>query len=140
MVQNLVEGAGILTAIVTLPLGVLTAMFVGTVPAAVVFVIGWFLLTPLLVVGGNEIWPLLRARLATEEETATDAEDPLEELKGRYARGEIDDAEFERRVERLVELDVVDARHVDAAAEPARTAESPDQTDETEREPSVERT
>jgi len=116
MSQNLVSILGVLTAVVTLPVGVLTALFLGFLPAAVVFVIGWFLLTPLLIIGGEELVPLLRERqTATATATEVPEEDPLEELKHRYARGEIDDLEFERRVERLVELDDVDASTVEAA-------------------------
>ncbi|SFR63547.1 SHOCT domain-containing protein [Halogeometricum limi] len=36
--------------------------------------------------------------------TNADSDSPLATLKGRYAAGEIDDAEFERRVDSLVEL------------------------------------
>jgi len=111
MVRNLVEAAGLFAAIVTLPLGVLTGMFVGFTAAAVVFVVGWFLLTPLLLVGSHEFVPLLRDRFGSSDDAAERAgeSDPLAELKARYARGEIDDAEFERRVERLVGVEDIDA-------------------------------
>jgi uncharacterized membrane protein len=107
MFQNLVEAAAFFVAMVTLPLGILSALFLGFTPAAVVFVVGWLLLTPLLLFAGTELLPMLRERAdSSVEEPETD---PLEQLKARYARGEITDAEFERRVERLVGAEDLDA-------------------------------
>jgi uncharacterized membrane protein len=40
--------------------------------------------------------------------TESDAADPVEVLKRRYATGEIDESEFEQRVQRLVETDTSD--------------------------------
>ena len=40
-----------------------------------------------------------------DEAGSTGGDDPLATLRERYARGEIDDVEFERRVERLVETE-----------------------------------
>lgn len=106
------DTVGALTAVVavaTLPLGILAAMFDGPVTAGTVFVVGWLLLTPLIaIVGGT---------LVGDDDAATDTErDPIEELRERYARGEIDEREFEERVERLVETE---EREYDPAAEPA---------------------
>jgi uncharacterized membrane protein len=95
-----------LVAIVTLPLGILTALFVGLEAAAVVFVVGWLLLVPTIAVVGEELLPTLRERAADAE--SEDPADPLEELKRRYARGEIDDEEFERQVGKLVGVEDVD--------------------------------
>lgn len=44
---------------------------------------------------------------AEEESTNSDRENALADLRERYARGEIDDQEFERRVERLLETESV---------------------------------
>ncbi|WP_436908152.1 SHOCT domain-containing protein [Halosimplex marinum] len=107
MVHHPVAGVGILVAILTLPVGLLTALFVGAVPAAAVFVVGWFLLTPVLVTFAEEVGALLPGYGDDEPDEASD--DPLAELKARYARGEIDDDEFERRVERLVGVEELDA-------------------------------
>ncbi|TQQ80046.1 SHOCT domain-containing protein [Halonotius terrestris] len=62
---------------------------------------------------------------ATDEPAATDErDDPVEALKDRYARGEIDDAEFERRLEELLgsasPATVEEARSTTAERESAR--------------------
>lgn len=90
-----------LIAVLTLPVGILVGLTVGFDAAAVVFVVGWLALVPGLGV--------LREWLGEDEDLATRAgavteeeEDPLETLRERYARGEIGDEEFERRLEELV--------------------------------------
>ncbi|ELZ29205.1 hypothetical protein C475_03274 [Halosimplex carlsbadense 2-9-1] len=113
MFENFVEAAAFLVAMLTLPLGILCALFLGLTPAATVFVVGWLLLTPLLLFVGTELLPMLRNR--TDDGAEAPETDPLDELKTRYARGEIDEREFERRVDRLVELDTGDTGGVDAA-------------------------
>ena len=50
------------------------------------------------------------------ESTTSSEEEALETLRNRYARGEIDDEEFEQRIELLLETESVD----DAAAYAAR--------------------
>ncbi|QPV64751.1 SHOCT domain-containing protein [Halosimplex litoreum] len=114
MVHHPVAGVGLLVSILTLPFGLLTALFVGAAPAAVIFVVGWFLLTPVLFVFAEEIGSLLPDR-GTGDESADQSADPLEQLKSRYARGEIDETEFKRRVERLVGVEDLDA---DGAGDP----------------------
>lgn len=42
---------------------------------------------------------------ADRDPAADDEDDPLEELQGQYSRGEIDEVEFERRVETLLETE-----------------------------------
>ncbi len=62
------------------------------------------------------------------EETA----DALEQLRERYARDEIDEAEFERRVERLLETETVAEARAAAERRRAATSEAGDQpADET---------
>ncbi|WP_253737789.1 SHOCT domain-containing protein [Halohasta salina] len=51
-------------------------------------------------------------RTPASESTTTAEEEALETLRNRYARGEIDEAEFEQRLEALLETESVD----DAAA------------------------
>ena len=59
-------------------------------------------------------------RTPTSESTTTAEEEALETLRNRYARGEIDEAEFERRVEVLLETESVDDAEAYAAREKLR--------------------
>jgi hypothetical protein len=110
-------------AVVTLPIGVLAALFVGLPVAIAVFVVGWLLLVPATailfppeVVTGAGV-PQGVDEMIEEEigqslgESPSDEEqfDPVEELRGRYARGEIDEQELERGLEALLETEGVDA-------------------------------
>jgi hypothetical protein len=63
-------------------------------------------------------------RQSNDDADPSDAPDPLTILRERYARGEIDEAEFERRVERLLETESIEAAR---------------RRGEREREPTVER-
>jgi len=89
-----------LIAVLTLPLGILAGWTVGFEAAAVVFVVGWLALVPGL--GILREWLGSDDDLAARAGAVTDDEDPLETLRERYARGEIGDEEFERRLEELV--------------------------------------
>jgi uncharacterized membrane protein len=92
-----------LIAVLTLPLGVLAFLTVGFEAAVVVFVVGWLALVPGL--GVLREW-IGDDGLADRAGARTDPEeDPLETLRERYARGEIDEADFERRLEALVETE-----------------------------------
>lgn len=104
-----------ITAVATLPIGLLAGLFLGLTEAAVVFVIGWLLLTPVFgILSGQyggldpdevEQWTTVAERARTlqdDGEPSTDEETPLETLRERYARGEIDESEFEQQIERLV--------------------------------------
>lgn len=114
----------LLVAVVTLPLTALAAVLGGGVAGAVISIVGWFLLTPVLLFFGEETADLLGVG---EPPSDASEDDPLETLKARYANGELTEAEFERRLERLVELDEAD---LDRREE---------RTDERETEPSLER-
>ena len=66
-------------------------------------IIGWFLITPIFLFWGEEIAEVL---FDDEEVFSTpEPEDPIDLLKHRYATGEIDDEEFEHRLERLLDVD-----------------------------------
>jgi uncharacterized membrane protein len=112
-----------LFAVATLPVGILTALFVGPLAAAVVFVVGWLLLVPVTaILFGGEMMsgPMsedFEQRVEAEMEAAitgsatTDepSEDPVEVLRQRYARGEISDHELERGLEALLETEGIDS-------------------------------
>lgn len=119
-----------LLAVVTLPVAILAAVFYGTVPAFVVIVVGWLLLTPASAVlfgapsglgstGSAEdaieaaveerIEDRVGERIGTRSEGRDGPTgDPIETLRDRYARGEIDERELERRLDALLELQDLD--------------------------------
>ncbi|MFC6974571.1 SHOCT domain-containing protein [Halomicroarcula sp. GCM10025709] len=92
------------------------------VPAT--FVLGTFVLLPLIGILGED-FPLVEPEPpeseagenqatgapGADEQTATSGQSPVEQLRERYARGEIGEDEFERRLERLLETEQVDTRH-----------------------------
>ena len=94
-----------LIAVVTLPAAILAGLFVGAETAAVVAVVGWLFLVPVLAILNDE--DIVSVEEEQAEATAS-ASDPLETLRERYARGDIDEAAFERRLERLLETEDVE--------------------------------
>ncbi|MFW6320296.1 MAG: hypothetical protein ACOC0Z_00465 [Halohasta sp.] len=72
-------------------------------------VLGFFAFVVLLSMGGFGI-----QRLRVDGAGSTEAVDPVTELEGRYVRGELDDAEFERRLEKIVETEA----EIDRASDP----------------------
>jgi len=79
--------------------------------AAALFVVGFLIGTPLVLILGtassaDESSEMESAPPETaDERAATTADTPIAALRGRYARGELTDEEFERRLERLVETE-----------------------------------
>ncbi|ELZ32143.1 hypothetical protein DJ71_08755 [Halorubrum sp. E3] len=71
------------------------------------FITGFFILIPLVLVLGEQ-FPLV----ASDEDDAASAtaERPVAALRDRYASGEIDEAEFERRLDRLLATEDLDER------------------------------
>ncbi|ELZ42362.1 hypothetical protein C471_04965 [Halorubrum saccharovorum DSM 1137] len=70
-------------------------------PAA--FILGFFVLIPLVALLGED-FPLVESEEEVESASSTDA-DPLVTLRERYASGEIDESEFERKLDRLLETE-----------------------------------
>jgi hypothetical protein len=88
-----------LVLVVTLGLSALTAVLsLGALPA-VVTIVGWFLVAPVLAI---------LTYYEDDENDAGDADDPVATLRERYARGELTEAEFERRLDRLLETEDVE--------------------------------
>ncbi|SDJ20520.1 Short C-terminal domain-containing protein [Halovenus aranensis] len=107
-----------LFAVVTLPLGILAALFVSLPAAAAVFVVGWLLLTPASAIlfgppepgpewADDEVNDLVEERMKEAMDEQDSSADPVEELRERYARGEIDEVELERRLDALLEAEDV---------------------------------
>ncbi|WP_144798033.1 SHOCT domain-containing protein [Halorubrum depositum] len=80
------------------------------------FILGFFVLIPLVLVLGED-FPLVESEGADGESGSTTAttDDPLATLRERYATGEIGEAEFERRLDRLLETEELEGR-IDADA------------------------
>lgn len=123
-----------LFAVVTLPVGVLTAVFVGGSAALVVFIVGWLLLTPASAILFDSPAPGSTQEeefqdLAEQQTESGSSEDPVEALRERYARGEIDEAELERRLDALLETEDVDqddGRSIERAVNSIDTEDSGD--------------
>jgi len=79
----------------------------GNVLAPVSIILGWFILAPLVALLGSEL-PMIESPESETETDETDATipaegvDPVDHLRERYARGELTDSEFERRLDRLL--------------------------------------
>lgn len=109
-----------IVAVATLPLTALAGIFLGEAAAATVAIVGWLLLVPVIAILSDHVD--LRQWLGGRDAAAATADardggagdDALERLRERYAAGEIDDTEFERRLERLLETEGVEVPdHVD---------------------------
>lgn len=79
-------------------------MFLGVESFWMVFVVGFGGILPMSI--GLVRYYQQRSD-SKESQTARETGDALEELQNRYARGEISDEEFDRRVERLLETESV---------------------------------
>jgi uncharacterized membrane protein len=121
-------------AILSLGIAMLAgAAGLGNVLAPVSIILGWFILAPLVALLGSEL-PMVESPEREAETAETDAPipsepavDPVDQLRERYARGELTDSEFERRLDRLLETESLSANDG-----------SENQTRETDREVSLE--
>lgn len=94
--------------------GVVALLILGLGFAALFTGQSWFWLV--WVIGFAVVLPLVSIAFGLDDEDEQAPEPPrdeeaeaLEELKRRYARGELDEAEFEARLERLLETEDVEA-------------------------------
>ncbi|MFC6953328.1 SHOCT domain-containing protein [Halorubellus litoreus] len=111
--HEMLESLAGVVAVGTLGVGVSSAVLGYGGLTAPIFVVGWLLLLPLVgVLSENSRAQAFVGRLFGGTTRTSDAVDEdeaaLEELKARYARGEIDEAEFERRTALLLENESVD--------------------------------
>lgn len=115
--DDLFETLTAITAVATLPFMILGFIFLGWQVGVAIMAVGWFLLVPVFAILSD------RTELNTAEadewldvtehaddlgKHASESDDPLQTLRERYARGELDDDEFERALETLLETDEFD--------------------------------
>ena len=103
---------GALVALLSLPLTFLAVWIAAAVsPAATVGVLALTLFGAAYVVGSGALGGYLADRIAAERDASNADADreaprtPIERLKHRYVEGELSDAEFERRLDRLLAAD-----------------------------------
>jgi uncharacterized membrane protein len=107
VLASLLEEASAITVFLVLGIG-LVALFTGQPWWWMVFPVGFAVVLPLVAILTDAFAPDADATREDERDERNDAQDALDTLRGRYARGEIDEAEFERRVDRLLENETVE--------------------------------
>lgn len=78
------------------------------IPAA--FITGFFILIPLVLLLGEDFPLVASGEPDASTEIGATAERPVAALRERYASGEIDEAEFERKLDRLLATEDLDER------------------------------
>jgi uncharacterized membrane protein len=113
--EDILESLPGIIAVATLGFAGLAAVTGSGDLAPVIAVVGWFLLTPLsaILADTKQVQEFVYGKTggwnrSARDDTVGDDEAALEALKQRYARGEIDEAEFERRTAMLLENETVD--------------------------------
>ena len=91
-----------IVSVLTFGLTSLVAVLGGGPLVPAIFITGFFIVVPLIVLLGED-FPLVEATDETPQQATR--QDPVETLRDRFARGEIDQAEFERQLEYLVETE-----------------------------------
>jgi len=106
--------AGALVALFSLPaVFVAVALAASVSPAATVGVLALALLGAVYVVGSAALGGHLVDEAMAERASSEAASAPVERVKRRYVDGEIGEAEFERRLERVIEADRRQASRAD---------------------------
>lgn len=122
----------LLIAVVTLPLAGLAEMAWEPLSSAI-GTIGWFLLTPVFLFWGDEIAALVFSSGGDSADSGDAKDDAVEELKRRYADGEIGDEEFERRLDRLIAVEEADEKiHFPRSESDRGYSASPERRSETD--------
>ena len=106
-------------SVLTFGLTALTAVLGFGALTPVVFILGFFIVVPLVAILGDSL-PIVASDSDEEERDRTAAnrtDDPVEQLRSRYARGELTGEEFERRLERLLETEDLELTNTDRARE-----------------------
>jgi uncharacterized membrane protein len=96
-----------LVAVLSFGLTSLFAVLLPEVLSALIpatFILGFFVLIPLVLLLGED-FPIVESEGVEGASTTGTTEDPLATLRERYATGEIDEEEFERRLDRLLETE-----------------------------------
>ncbi|WP_415379120.1 SHOCT domain-containing protein [Halosimplex sp. TS25] len=135
VLRRLVALAPVLIAVTTLPIALLALLNAGVVTALEVAVTGWLLLTPVAVLLAWVVLDLspvdlpgsladrgidlpavatssgsgARSGLGSGSASDADGDDAVAVLRERFARGEIDQAAFERRLDQLLESETAAA-------------------------------
>jgi uncharacterized membrane protein len=107
VLRNLREGSTGVLALLVLGLG-LADLWLDVVPGVpfwAIFAIGYAVVLPLVAIALDEDEEADESDAGRDTATEDASESPLDRLKRRYADGEIDEAEFERRLERLLETE-----------------------------------
>jgi len=117
----------VLIALVTLFIAVMQQINgLGTEVTVQTLLFGWLLLTPvatLLLWPTPDFVPELGLGLDTDSSASATDEDPVQHLRDRYARGDLSDAAFERKLDRLLETEDRSDVDSESAREPERTLE-----------------
>jgi len=110
------EALTAVVALAVLPAGILTGLFAGLLAAVGVVAVGYLFVLPATAIvlyslgafaTDPEDWedgepPTETVSDHTDRDAVADERDPLETLRERYARGELGDEEFERKLDRMI--------------------------------------
>lgn len=119
LARRLLKTSPAIFAVGTLGLMMLFGILGSGYLAGLTMIVGWFLLTPLsalaqkVVLGDEDVDYTTDTQTEQWESETTDttdseSDDPVERLRERYAHGEIDEVEFERRLDTLLSTEDAD--------------------------------